>query len=285
MEHPIIAKKEVTRYVLTTFGLRAKKKLGQNFLVGEELVGRIAAQADLTPHDTVLEIGPGIGTLTQALAETGATVKAVELDTHLIPVLAKTLEGYDNVTVVNADILKTDIKALVGNKPFALVANLPYYITTPIIFALLEQKLPLTKLVMMVQKEVAERLVAEPGSKDYGSLTIDLQYYMDTKIAIQVPASSFIPAPKVDSAVVVCTPRPKALVKVKEEVFFPVVKAAFSVRRKMLSNALRNIGLSGEQVQEWLTTANIDGKRRGETLTIQEYADLSNVYEKMFAKN
>ena len=282
MEHPNIAKKEVTRYVLTTFGLRAKKKLGQNFLVGEELVGRIAAQANLTPHDTVLEIGPGIGTLTQALAETGATVKAVELDTHLIPVLAKTLEGYDNVTVVNADILKTDIKALVGNKPFALVANLPYYITTPIIFALLEQKLPLTKLVMMVQREVAERLVAEPGSKDYGSLTIDLQYYMDTKIAIQVPASSFIPAPKVESAVVVCTPRDKALVQVREEVFFPVVKAAFSVRRKMLSNALRNIGLKGEQVQAWLTKAGIDGKRRGETLTIEEYAKLSNVYEEMF---
>jgi 16S rRNA (adenine1518-N6/adenine1519-N6)-dimethyltransferase len=282
MEHPIIAKREVTRYILSTFGLRAKKKLGQNFLVGEELVASIAAQANLTPADTVLEIGPGIGTLTQALAETGAQVKAVELDTHLIPVLAKTLEGYDNVTVINADILKTDIKALVGNKPFALVANLPYYITTPIIFALLEQKLPLTKLVMMVQKEVAERLVAQPGTKDYGSLTIDLQYYMETEIALHVPASAFIPSPKVDSAIVVCTPRDRALVTVKEEVFFPVVKAAFSVRRKMLSNALRNIGLNGDQVNQWLAKAGIDGKRRGETLTIQEYAKLSNIYEEMF---
>lgn len=284
MEQPIIARREVTQHILHAFGLKAKKALGQNFLVDERVVKRIAEAAELTPESTVLEIGPGIGTLTQALAETGATVKSVEIDKSLLPVLAKTLAGYNNVTIINEDILEADIPEIVGHKSFAVAANLPYYITTPIIFALLEQHLPLTKLVVMVQKEVAERLVAKPGGKDYGALTVSLQYYMRSSIAFKVPASSFIPPPNVESAVVVCTPHEVPPVTVNEKLFFRVVKAAFSVRRKMLSNALRNIGLSGDEVKAWLEQAGIDGKRRGETLTIEEFGKLANTYETMFGK-
>lgn len=283
MDKPIIAQREVTQYILQRFGLRAKKALGQNFLVNEQIVQGIAAAANIGPGDTVLEIGPGIGTLTQALAETGAIVKAVELDKALLPVLAKTLEGYENITVVNGDILKVNIPEIVGDKPFAVAANLPYYITTPIIFALLEQHLPLTKLVMMVQKEVGERLVAKPGGKDYGALSVSLQYYMQPQIAFYVPAASFIPPPNVESAVVVCTPHKQPPVKVNEKLFFQVVKAAFSVRRKMLSNALRNIGLDGNQVKTWMAEAGLDPKRRGETLTIEEFGLLTNAYEQLFS--
>lgn len=283
MDKPIIAQREVTQYILQRFGLRAKKALGQNFLVNEQIVQGIATAANIGAGDTVLEIGPGIGTLTQALAETGATVKAVELDKALLPVLAKTLEGYENITVINGDILKVNIPEIVGDEPFAVAANLPYYITTPIIFALLEQHLPLTKLVMMVQKEVGERLVAKPGGKDYGALSVSLQYYMQPHIAFNVPAASFIPPPNVESAVVVCTPHAQPPVQVNEKVFFQVVKAAFSVRRKMLSNALRNIGLDGDQVKTWMAEAGIDPKRRGETLTIEEFGLLSNAYEKLFS--
>ncbi len=283
MEQPIIAKREVTQYILNTFGLKAKKHLGQNFLVEESIVRGIAAAAELSCGSKVLEIGPGIGTLTQALAETGASVTSVEIDKGLLPVLAKTLEGYDNVTIINEDILKADIPALMGTEPYAVAANLPYYITTPIIFALLEQHLPLTKLVMMVQKEVAQRLVAQPGGKDYGALSVSLQYYMEPKIVLQVPAKAFIPPPKVESAVVVCTPHAQPIVQVDETIFFQVVKAAFSVRRKMLSNALRNIGLTGDEVKTWLEASGIDGKRRGETLNLAEFALLANSYEKLYA--
>lgn len=280
MEHPVIAQREVTKYILATFGLRAKKKLGQNFLVSEEAVGRIAAAAQVGPGDFVLEIGPGIGTLTQALAETGAQVEAVEIDKALLPVLAKTLEGYENIHITNEDILKLDINKLMGGRSFAVAANLPYYITTPIIFSLLEQNLPVTRLVVMVQKEVADRMTAQPGGKDYGALSVALQYYTQPQLAFMVPAKSFIPAPHVDSAVVVCERRQQPAVQVDEKTFFLVVKAAFSVRRKMLSNALKNTGLSGEEITAWLERAGIDGKRRGETLSQAEFARLANTYKK-----
>lgn len=279
MEQPIIAKREVTKYILEAFGHRAKKKLGQNFLVDEKVVTEIAAATECGDGDVVLEIGPGIGTLTQALAMRGADVKAVEVDPDLVKVMGKTLEGYNNIEIINEDILKADIKKIVGNRDFTVAANLPYYITTPIIFALLEQHLPMNRLVMMVQKEVAERIVAKPGGKDYGALTVAMQYYTQPRLLCAVPARAFLPPPHVESAVLVCEKRSKAPVDVDEDTFFKVVRGAFSVRRKMLSNALKNMGLTGEYVAAWLDRAGIDGKRRGETLTIEEFGKLANSFK------
>lgn len=282
MEQPVIAKKEVTAHILKTFNLRADKRLGQNFLVDEQIVKQIIAAAELSAEDTVLEVGPGIGTLTQALAETGAQVVAVELDRRLLPVLAKTLAGYDNIEIINEDILQLDIRKAVPQENFKVVANLPYYITTPIIFNLLEQKLPMERLVAMVQKEVAERMVAKPGGKDYGALSVAIQYYTEPAIAFVVPPASFVPPPSVDSAVIVCKRRQEPPVQiVDEKLFFRVVKAAFSVRRKMLSNALKNMGIDNEQAAAWLELAEIDGKRRGETLSLVEFAALTNTFAKI----
>ena len=272
MDKPIIARREVTNHILHTFKLKADKRLGQNFLIDEEVVRRIVAAAELSEDDTVLEVGPGIGTLTQGLAQSGARVVAVELDKRLLPVLAKTLEGYDNVRIENGDILEVDIKNIVGAPTFKVAANLPYYITTPIIFNLLEQRLPMERLVAMVQKEVAERMVAKPGGKDYGALSVSIQYYTE-------------PEPNVDSAVIVCKRRTVPPVEVcDEKLFFKVVKAAFSVRRKMLSNALKNMGISSVQAAAWLERAGIDPKRRGETLSLADFASLTNCFKEVLAE-
>ena len=273
MDKPIIARREVTNHILHTFKLKADKRLGQNFLIDEEVVRRIVAAAELSEDDTVLEVGPGIGTLTQGLAQSGARVVAVELDKRLLPVLAKTLEGYDNVRIENGDILEVDIKNIVGAPTFKVAANLPYYITTPIIFNLLEQRLPM------------ERMVAKPGGKDYGALSVSIQYYTDPEIAFIVPPESFIPAPNVDSAVIVCKRRTVPPVEVcDEKLFFKVVKAAFSVRRKMLSNALKNMGISSVQAAAWLERAGIDPKRRGETLSLADFASLTNCFKEVLAE-
>lgn len=280
MDKPIIASPQVTNHILHRFKLRADKKLGQNFLIDENIVRNIVAAAELSDKDTVLEVGPGIGTLTQGLAESGASVVAVELDKRLLPVLDTTLEGYDNVRIVNGDILQVDIMQTVGVDEFKVCANLPYYITTPIIFALLEKRLPMERLVAMVQKEVAERMAAKPGGKDYGALSVAIQYYTEPEIAFIVPPSSFIPAPSVDSAVIVCKRREKPPVEVCDEaLFFRVVKAAFSLRRKMLNNSLKNMGIKGEQVAKWLELAGVDGKRRAETLSLEDFAALTNTFE------
>lgn len=279
MNKPIIASPQVTNHILHRFKLRADKKLGQNFLIDESVVRRIVEAAELTPEDTVLEVGPGIGTLTQGLAESGANVVAVELDKRLLPVLDVTLEGYDNVRIVNGDILQVDIMEQVQKPDFKCCANLPYYITTPIIFAILEKRLPMERLVVMVQKEVAERMAAKPGSKDYGALSVAIQYFTEPEIAFIVPPSSFIPAPSVDSAVIVCKRRSTPPVEVCDEnLFFRVVKAAFSLRRKMLSNSLKNMGIKGEQVTKWLELAGVDGKRRAETLSLEDFAALTNTF-------
>ena len=279
MDKPIIASPQVTQHILNRLKLRADKKLGQNFLIDENVVHQIVAAAELSEADTVLEVGPGIGTLTQGLAESKARVVAVELDTRLLPVLATTLNGYDNVRVVHGDILKVNIMEEVGAPSFKVCANLPYYITTPIIFALLEKRLPMERLVAMVQKEVAERMAAQPGGKEYGALSVAIQYYTEPKIAFIVPPTSFIPAPAVDSAVIVCKRREKPPVEVCDEgLFFRVVKAAFSLRRKMLSNSLKNMGIKSEQVAKWLELAGVDGKRRAETLSLEDFAKLTNSF-------
>ena len=279
MDKPIIASPQVTQHILNRFKLRADKKLGQNFLIDENVVRQIVEAAELSEADTVLEVGPGIGTLTQGLAESKAKVVAVELDTRLLPVLATTLEGYDNVRVVHGDILKVNIMEEIGAPEFKVCANLPYYTTTPIIFALLEKRLPMERLVAMVQKEVAERMAAQPGGKEYGALSVAIQYYTEPEIAFIVPPTSFIPAPAVDSAVIVCKRRSKPPVEVCDEaLFFRVVKAAFSLRRKMLSNSLKNMGIKGEQVSKWLELAGVDGKRRAETLSLEDFAKLTNSF-------
>lgn len=285
MDKPIIASPRVTNHILHRFKLRADKKLGQNFLIDEDVVRRIVEAAELSADDTVLEVGPGIGTLTQGLAESGAEVVAVELDKRLLPVLATTLDGYDNVRVVNGDILQVDIMQTVAAPVFKVCANLPYYITTPIIFALLEKRLPMERLVAMVQKEVAERMAAKPGGREYGALSVAIQYYTEPEIAFTVPPSSFIPAPAVDSAVIVCKRREKPPVEVCDEaLFFRVVKAAFSLRRKMISNSLKNMGITSEQCTKWLQLAGIDGKRRAETLSLQDFAALTNAFAKEMVK-
>jgi 16S rRNA (adenine1518-N6/adenine1519-N6)-dimethyltransferase len=276
--HPVIASREVTKYILQTFGLHTKKKFGQNFLINEKVVRQIAEAAQIGPGDLVLEVGPGIGTLTQALAETGADVKSVEIDRTLLPVLEKTLEGYGNVEIIPGDILKVDLHAITEGRPFTVAANLPYYITTPIIFALLEQDLPLQRLVVMVQKEVAQRMIAPPGGKDYGPLSLALQYYSEPKLAVPVPARDFMPPPKVDSMVVVCEKREKPPVDADPKVFFKVVRAGFSQRRKMLANCLKTMVRADDTVKAWMERAGIDGKRRGESLTMEEFGRLAKAW-------
>lgn len=277
MIQPIIANRDVTKHILKSFNIHMSKRLGQNFLIDENIVRGIVAAADLEPGEKVLEIGPGIGTLTQGLAEAGADVVAVELDKKLPAVLAQTLAGYENVRIVPGDILKVNIPEITDNVPFKVVANLPYYITTPIIMALLEQHLPISRLVTMVQKEVALRMIAEPGKKDYGALSVAVQYYTRPKIALDVPPKSFLPAPEVDSVVICCEVRDTPPVDVMEEkMFFRVVKAAFGQRRKTLNNALKSMGLEKEAVRTILETSEIDGVRRGETLSLEEFAKIAN---------
>lgn len=278
MKQPIIADKKVTKYILQRFGLHMSKRLGQNFLIDAGIVQGIVDAADIQPGDKVLEIGPGIGTLTQALCEAKADVTCVELDKRLPEILSHTLESYDNVRIIQGDILKVNIVEIMGSGPFKVVANLPYYITTPIIMALLEKHLPITDIVVMVQKEVAQRMAANPGSKTYGALSVAVQYYTIPKIALYVPPRSFMPPPEVDSVVVNCKVRPQPAVDlIDEKMFFRVVKAAFGQRRKTLNNALKSMGVDKNTIADILTRAGIEPSRRGETLTMEEFAAISNI--------
>jgi 16S rRNA (adenine1518-N6/adenine1519-N6)-dimethyltransferase len=281
MLNPRIANKDVTRHILKTFGIHTSKKLGQNFLVDEAVVDDIVRAAAVSASDTVLEIGPGIGTLTQGLAETGAEVVTVELDRRLIDVMGKTLSGYSNVRIIHGDILKLNISREITAKTFKVVANLPYYITTPIVMGLLEQRLPIEVLVTMVQKEVAERMVAPPGGKDYGALSVAVQYYTEPTIMFHVPPTAFIPAPKVESAVIRCLVRREPPVPVKDEKrFFRIVRAAFAQRRKTLANNLKAAGIVDQDVKDILAEAGIDGMRRGETLSLAEFAAIADAWSK-----
>lgn len=276
MLKPKISEPGVTRHILKAFDLHASKRLGQNFLIHGGTVEAIVETADICPGDRVLEIGPGIGTLTQGLAEAGASVTAVELDKKLPAVLAETLSGYDRVRIVGGDILKTDIPALMGEEPFKVVANLPYYITTPILLTLLERRLPITRIVTMVQREVAERMIALPGGRDYGALSVAVQYYTEPRLAIEVSPRCFLPPPAVESAVMDCVVRKTPPVAVEDEKhFFHVVRAAFGQRRKTIGNALKSLGLPRDILQGALSKAGIDPLRRGETLSLSEFAALA----------
>ena len=278
---PVIADPKVTRHILSAFHLRASKRLGQNFLVDAGVVRAIVDVADLSPADTVLEIGPGIGTLTQGLAESGARIVAVELDKKLPAVLAETLKGYDNVTVVPGDILKLDILRILNlgaGERFKVVANLPYYITTPILMALLEQHLPIERMVTMVQKEVALRMKAAPGTKDYGALSLAVQYYSEPAIVQEVPPHCFIPRPNVSSSVIHLRLHKKAPVSVQDPaLLFKTIKFSFMQRRKTLVNALASgFHLDKRQLQDLLSSLSYPENVRGETLSLADFSLISD---------
>ena len=279
MLESVIASPEVVHYICKRFDIKMSKKLGQNFLIKRGIVDEIVHAAELTVGEPVLEVGPGIGTLTQGLAQSGADVTAIELDRRLLEVLDTTLASYDNVRIIHGDVLKLDVPTIMNHKPFKVVANVPYYITTPIIMSVLESKLPIERLVVMVQKEVALRMVAKPGTKDYGALSVAVQYYTEPDIVLDVPPKSFLPAPAVTSSVIRCVLRDKPPVDViDEKLFFRVVKAGFAQRRKTFANTMRTTGLSKEQIDDILVKANIDGQRRGETFSLQEFADVANAW-------
>lgn len=279
----------VTRAVLAQFGIRARKKYGQNFLIDERIVSGIVRKAQITEEDCVLEIGPGIGTMTQALSEVAGRVVCVEIDENLRPVLAQTLEGCDNVDLIWGDILKTDLKELSerygGKKPLKVVANLPYYVTTPILLYLLEKKGLFESITVMVQKEVAERICAGPGTRDYGALSLAVQYYCDPQIVLKVPASSFLPRPEVESAVLHLKAYGKPPVEAREDLLFALIRASFNQRRKTLANGLSHgfscggRNLSREQVEEALASMGLPADIRGEKLSLSQFAELARALE------
>lgn len=275
-----------TKEVVDKHGFKFSKSLGQNFLIDDNVIDKILDGARLSEGDKIIEVGPGIGTLTREMGKVADKVVAIEIDKTLIPILKDTLDEFENIEVVNQDILKVDVQGLVNEKlsggPVKLVANLPYYITTPIVMKFLEEDIPVTDIVVMVQKEVADRMNANPGTKDYGALSIAVQYYCDTEIVAKAPRHMFIPQPNVDSTVIGLHVREEKKYKVdSEEVFFKTVKAAFGQRRKTLLNALGTLGfLDKDEIREVLQEANIDEKRRGETLSIEEFANLANCVNK-----
>lgn len=283
-----LSSSKITAEIIKKYGFKMTKSLGQNFLINENILDKIIESADISSDDVVLEIGTGIGTLTQRLCENAKKVIAVEIDKNLIPILNETLSDYDNITIINKDILKTDIneelKNLSVNRKIKLVANLPYYITTPIIMKVLEDKVNVDCMVLMLQKEVADRMNATPSTKDYGSLSIAVQYYCDTDIVCKVPKSSFIPEPNVDSLVLKLVVNEKRKVEINdEELFFKIVRGSFSKRRKTILNSLSNYEDLGDKdkIQKLLEISEIDAKRRGETLSIYEFANLAKNYEKL----
>ncbi len=274
--------KDITFDALRRYNLHADKKFGQNFLIDDDVLQKIIGAAQIQKDDIILEVGPGIGVLTQLLAQSGCKkVIAVELDKRLTPVLSELEAKHSNLQVVYQDIMQMDIRSLIGDASFKVVANLPYYITTPIIMKFLESDFNYERLVIMVQNEVAQRMASLPDSKVYGALSIAVQYRTEAKVSFKVLPSAFIPPPKVDSAVIVCKKRTQPFVDVdNEQAFFQIVKAAFSQRRKMICNTLKNIGLTSEQTNLWLNAAQIDGKKRAENLSIQDFARLERVFNK-----
>ena len=270
--------------VLQKYNFSFQKKFGQNFLIDPHVLDKIIAAAEITKDDFVLEIGPGIGTLTQYLAEAAREVVAVEIDSTLIPILEDTLSAYDNVSVINEDVLKVDLRKLAeernSGKPLKVVANLPYYITTPIIMSLFESHVPLKSLTVMVQKEVALRMQAGPGTKDYGALSLAVQYYASPYLAANVPPNCFMPRPNVGSAVIRLTRFEETPVQVKDEkLLFRLIRASFNQRRKTLQNGLVNsqeLDFTKEQVAAAIATLGVSPSVRGEALTLEQFAALAN---------
>ena len=271
--------------VIQKYQFAFQKRFGQNFLIDAHVLEKIVSAAGITKDDCVLEIGPGIGTMTQYLAESAGQVIAVEIDTNLLPILADTLKDYSNVKVINQDILKVDINELVkesnNGRPIKVVANLPYYITTPIIMGLFESNVPIDNITVMVQKEVADRMQVGPGTKEYGALSLAVQYYAKPEIVAIVPPNCFMPRPNVGSAVIRLTRHKEVPVQVNDEkLMFKIIRASFNQRRKTLANGLNNapdIHLSKEVIQESIEELGVPVTIRGEALTLQQFAQLSNI--------
>ena len=284
MGKPTLGNPQNTIEILQKYQFSFQKKFGQNFLIDAHVLDKIIRAADIGKDDMVLEIGPGIGTMTQYLAEAAGKVIAVEIDRNLIPILQDTLDGYENVRLINEDVLKLDLRKLVQDenegKPVKVVANLPYYITTPIIMGLFEGSVPVSSITVMVQKEVAERMKSGPGNKDYGALSLAVQYYADTYLVANVPPNCFMPRPKVGSAVIRLTRHERPPVEtVDEKLMFDIIRAAFNQRRKTLANGLNNSDKLDFPKETIVNTIERLGKGagvRGEMLTLKEFADLSN---------
>lgn len=291
MTDPFLGNPQNTIAVLQKYHFNFQKKFGQNFLIDAHVLDKIIRAAEITKDDFVLEIGPGIGTMTQYLAQAAREVVAVEIDKALIPILQDTLSGFPNAEVIHDDILKVDIAGLAkernGGRPIKVVANLPYYITTPIIMSLFESRVPLASVTVMVQKEVAERMQAGPGSKDYGALSLAVQYYAEPYIAANVPPNCFMPRPNVGSAVIRLTRHEVSPVQVdNEKLMFQIIRASFNQRRKTLVNGLNNspeITLTKEQITEAVESLGKGAGVRGEALTLEEFAGLANKINKMLA--
>lgn len=273
-----------TKEIINKYGFNFRKDFGQNFLIDANILEKIVDEAGVLEDDCVLEIGPGIGTMTQYLCERARKIIAVEIDKALIPVLEETLGQYDNISIINADILKVDINKLVkeenNNQPIKVVANLPYYITTPIIMGLFESNVPIESITIMVQKEVADRMQVGPGTKDYGALSLAVQYYAKPQIVTTVPPSCFMPQPKVGSAVIRLTRHTQSPVQVKDErLMFKIIRAAFNQRRKTMVNALNNspnINADKEKIKSILQEMDLSSTIRGEALTLKQFADFAN---------
>ena len=289
MARPYLGNPKYTIEVLQKYGFVFQKRFGQNFLIDTHVLDRIIEASEITKDDFVLEIGPGIGTMTQYLAEAAREVTAVEIDDALIPILKDTLKEWDNVTVLHGDILKTDIRKIADEKnqgrPIKVVANLPYYITTPIIMGLFESHVPVDSITVMVQKEVADRMQTGPGSKDYGALSLAVQYYAEPKIVANVPPNCFMPRPKVGSAVIRLTRHQNPPVTtLDEKLMFRLIRASFNQRRKTLSNSLKNsqeLPYSKEEVETAITECGLPLNIRGEALTLEQFARLSDTFSKL----
>ena len=284
MARPYLGNPKYTIEVLQKYHFVFQKRFGQNFLIDEHVLEKIIDSSGITKDDFILEIGPGIGTMTQYLAEAAREVAAVEIDSSLIPILKDTLKEWDNVTVINNDILKTDIKKIAdeknGGKPVKVVANLPYYITTPIIMGLFEKNVPVESFTVMVQKEVADRMQVGPGTKDYGALSLAVQYYAKPEIVANVPPNCFMPRPKVGSAVIKLTRYEKPPVEVHDErLMFRLIRASFNQRRKTLANGLKNsaeLDYTKEEIEAAIEALGRGASIRGEALTLEEFAKLAD---------
>ena len=269
-----------TKAVMNKYGFTASKRFGQNFIKDRKVLEDIVTASGLDKTESVVEIGPGIGVLTEFLAESAKKVYAIEVDRKLIPILQDTLSRYDNVEIINQDIMKTDLTVLTDGEPFRIVANLPYYITTPIIMSLLEARVPCRSMTVMVQKEVGERMTASPKNKSYGALTLAVNYYTEAEIVRKVPAGCFIPAPKIDSVVVNMKLRKEPPVEIKDEkLLFSIIRGAFNQRRKTLVNALSGyagMNASKERIAEAIEVVSLKPTVRGEELSLMDFADLTN---------
>ena len=289
MTRPYLGNPKYTIEVLQKYGFVFQKRFGQNFLIDTHVLDRIIQASEITKDDFVLEIGPGIGTMTQYLADSAREVTAVEIDDALIPILKDTLKEWDNVNVIHGDILKTDIRKIADEKnqgrPIKVVANLPYYITTPIIMGLFESHVPVDSITVMVQKEVADRMQTGPGSKDYGALSLAVQYYAKPEIVANVPPNCFMPRPKVGSAVIRLTRHQNPPVTAKDEkLMFRIIRASFNQRRKTLANGLKNsqeLTYTKEQVEAAISECGLPLNIRGETLTLEQFAKLSDIFSDM----